>query len=227
MFDITSPPTVNLYDSLRNELIARTSVSKRKSNLNEETIGDSKSSQFLHHMQHLAGDITFDSIVRYIFLQRLLPTFHTAAVGEDIEKLARIAHNIANLNSTSIVSIFGIRNLESDPLVKNLESYQKLETELEEIAKRMHTFTSSCAFSSSRSSSRSMGINNDSPCYLHRKFGNKAYDCKSHYPCKLKERARAREKPKVIRCTSLGAVLSLLFSYERTTVIRFLVDSST
>lgn len=154
-------------------------------------------------MQHLAGDITVDSIVWYIFLQRLLPTFHTAAVGEDIEKLARIAHNIANLNSTNIVSIFGIRNLESDPLVKSLESYQKLETKLEEITKRMHTFTSSCA-TSSRPSRRSMEIMILRLIYTGG-LGIKLMTAILLTLANLKQE-RAREKPKVIRCTSLGSV---------------------
>lgn len=47
--EIISPPAVNPYDTLRDKLIARTSISQGK-NPSQLFIGDSKFSQFLHHL---------------------------------------------------------------------------------------------------------------------------------------------------------------------------------
>ncbi|XP_078051590.1 uncharacterized protein LOC144477728, partial [Augochlora pura] len=61
LFD--TPPEANTYETLKRELIQRLSVSREKKILQlleKEEIGDRKPSQFLRHMQSLAGKTVTD-----------------------------------------------------------------------------------------------------------------------------------------------------------------------
>ncbi|CAE1275403.1 unnamed protein product [Acanthosepion pharaonis] len=163
---IISPPKDKPYYKLKEELIRRTSMSRQKKLsqlLHEEQLGDSKPSQFLRRLQHLAGESNEDGIICHIFLQRLPPAYHAvlAAVGEDapVEKLAEIADNVADLTSGCTAPVSAVQTQEPDPLARLLEGQR-------------------------------------------------------------------REKPRLAtRCAGVGEVCRLLFVSDRTTGIRFLVDS--
>lgn len=105
---------------------------KSRTYCKEETVttpqlGNRKPLQFLRHLKHLAREITLDRIMWYIFLRRLLPTFHTVVIGKEtpMVKLARITDNLTDLNllrenPTIMAEISGNRNSELDPSVNFL-----------------------------------------------------------------------------------------------------------
>lgn len=98
--------------------------------LHEEQLGDSKLSQFLHRLQHLAGEGNEDDIIRHIFLQHLPSAYNTvlAVVGEDapIEKLAKIADNVADLTSGCPAPVSAVQTQEPDSLARLLEGQRRL-----------------------------------------------------------------------------------------------------
>ncbi|CAE1258975.1 unnamed protein product [Acanthosepion pharaonis] len=141
---IISPPKDKPYYKLKEELVRRTSVSRQKKLsqlLHEEQLGDSKPSQFLRRLQHLAGESNEDGIIRHIFLQRFPPVYHAvlAAVGEDapVEKLAEIADNVADLTSGCTAPVSAVQTQEPDPLARLLEGQRRLEARMEDLERRL------------------------------------------------------------------------------------------
>ena len=71
---LISPPKENRYDTLKAELIRRTSSSEQKrlqQLLTAEELGDRKPSQLLRRMQQLLGTSSLDdNILKQLFLQR-------------------------------------------------------------------------------------------------------------------------------------------------------------
>ncbi|CAE1313408.1 unnamed protein product [Acanthosepion pharaonis] len=141
---IISPPKDKPYYKLKEELVWRTSMSRQKKLsqlLHEEQLGDSKSSQFLHHLQHLAGEGNEDGIIRHIFLQHLPSAYHAvlATVGKDasVEKLAKIVDNVADLTSGCTAPVSAIQTEEPDPLARLLEAQRRLEARMEDLERRL------------------------------------------------------------------------------------------
>ena len=80
---IITPPTEKPYDVLRETVTTSVTASTHKrisQLLEQETIGDSKPSQFLKRLQKLAEGATDKSIVKHIFLQRI-PTQYKVAIA--------------------------------------------------------------------------------------------------------------------------------------------------
>lgn len=149
--------------------------------LHEEQLGDSKPSQFLRRLQHLAGESNEDGIIRHIFLQRLPPAYHAvlAAVGEDapVEKLAEIADNVADLTSGCTAPVSAVQTQEADPLAKLLEGQRRLEARMEDLERRLQKVS----IPRSQSRGRVRTVSKEPMCYLHKKFGDRANYCKP--PC--------------------------------------------
>lgn len=97
---IMNPPAERAYETLKNELIKRLSLSqehKTRRLLEHEEIGDRKPSQFLRHLRSLAGNVIGDEVLRTIWLSRL-PVFiqpHLVTrTGDPLEVLADMADAI-------------------------------------------------------------------------------------------------------------------------------------
>ncbi|CAE1171431.1 unnamed protein product [Acanthosepion pharaonis] len=156
---IISPPKDKPYYKLKEELVRRTSMSRQKKLsqlLHEEQLGDSKPS---------------------IELEKHLPSVYHAvlvAVGEDapVEKLAKIADNVADLTSRCTAPVSAVQTQEPDPLARLLEGQR-------------------------------------SPPLLLQFATGKSLGW----------------RPEATRCAGVGEVCRLLFVSDRTTGIRFLVDS--
>lgn len=181
---IICPPKDKPYYKLKEELVRRTSMSRQKKLsqlLHEEQLGDSKPSQFLRRLQHLAGESNEDGIIRHIFLQRLPPAYHAvlAAVGEDapVEKLAEIADNVADLTSGCTAPVSAVQTQEADPLAKLLEGQRRLEARMEDLERRLQKVS----IPRSQSRGRVRTVSKEPMCYLHKKFGDRANYCKP--PC--------------------------------------------
>lgn len=104
---IISPPTEKPYEVLRERVTTSVTASMHRrisQLLEQETLGDSKPSQFLKRLQKLAEGAMDKSIVKHIFLQRIPTQFKVAIAAQDdstpVEQLAVIADHIADILST-------------------------------------------------------------------------------------------------------------------------------
>lgn len=92
---ITNPPTTNKYLRLKSELIRRLSASQEKriqQLLNDEELDDRKPSQFLRHLQNLAGTSGASDFVKTLWTNRLPVNIQTVIASQisdlTVEKLA-------------------------------------------------------------------------------------------------------------------------------------------
>ena len=104
---IITPPTEKPYNVLRETVTTSVTASTHKhisQLLEQETIGDSKPSQFSKQLQKLAERATDKSIAKHIFLQRIPTQYKVAIAAQDesppVEQLAVIADYIADILST-------------------------------------------------------------------------------------------------------------------------------
>lgn len=105
---IVNPPATNKYEKLKTELISRLSASREKELkrlLIHEELGDRKPSQFLRHLQHLAGPEVHDDLLRTIWINRL-PIAIQAAIAsqptpQTLEALAGTADRVWDLTPSS------------------------------------------------------------------------------------------------------------------------------
>jgi hypothetical protein len=99
---ITSPPELDLYTKLRNELVQRLSPSREqgiRQLLTIEEMGDRKPSHFLRHLRGLAPDVPED-ILRTIWSSRLHPYIRTTLAGQQecsLDTAARCADPISEV----------------------------------------------------------------------------------------------------------------------------------
>ncbi|XP_046976470.1 uncharacterized protein LOC124542578 [Vanessa cardui] len=121
---IVSPPTSGKYEKLKAELIKRLSASqerKIKQLIMHEELGDRKPSQFLRHLQHLAGPTVPDDFIRTIWSSRLPHNLQTivasqAAMGlDDLAELADRIHDIVPNGQVASTS-------NSPPVTKEFQS---------------------------------------------------------------------------------------------------------
>ena len=125
---IITRPTEKPYDVLRETVTASVTASTHKrisQLLEQETIGDSKPSQFLKRLQKLADK----SIVKHIFLQRIPTQYKVAIAAQDesmpVEQLAVIADNIVDILSTQSPAISSAQISDRDDLLSKLMERQK------------------------------------------------------------------------------------------------------
>ena len=107
------PSTERLYDTLKEQLIGCTAMSKQKRLqllLNTEELGDRKPTQLLRHMQKLMGDKHInDSLVCKLFLQHLSANvcMVMASMGGTVSlgDLAQLADKIMEVVVQSVSSV--------------------------------------------------------------------------------------------------------------------------
>ena len=111
---ILKPPVTNQYDSLKEQLVKRTTASKRRLQqlFNSEELGDRTPSQLLRRMRQLLGDkaSTADpSFLRGLFLQHLPPNVKMVLAStsetEDLEALASLADRVAEVTTHTVSTI--------------------------------------------------------------------------------------------------------------------------
>lgn len=190
---IVNPPAKNKYDKIKFELIKRLSAShekKIKQLLTHEELGDRKPSQFLRHLQDLAGPSVPEDFIRTIWSNRLPHNIQTVLASQpthSLEQLADLADRIQELTSPCDVAASSSRGLHhshaSDEIAELKKMVQHLTLKLEE-----HTRASCGSTSRSRprerrrSPSRQRNRSNSSyknypVCWYHAKFGERARHC--------------------------------------------------
>ncbi|XP_076635464.1 uncharacterized protein LOC143348754 [Colletes latitarsis] len=91
---IDNPPTTEMYNTLKTELIRRLSGSKEQKIrhlLEHEEIGDRKPSIFLRQLQNLAGDTVTDDFLKTLWLGRLPASIQTVLLTRQKDSLAELA----------------------------------------------------------------------------------------------------------------------------------------
>lgn len=187
---IVKPPAEKRYDRIKAELIKRLSAShekKVKQLLTHEELGDRKPSQFLRHLQDLAGPSVPDDFLRSIWCNRLphnIQTVLASQSSQSLEQLADLADRIQELTSpyNVVASTHNpSRPPPSEDIMELKKMVQQLTLKLEE-----HTRGSCCSArqprpqrqSTSRQRSRSNSCYKKYPmCWYHSKFGDKAHNC--------------------------------------------------
>ena len=190
---ILNPPEATPYDTLKAQLIQHTAASAQQRLqlvFHAEQLGDRKPTQLLHRMQQLMGDSapsdpSDNSLLRELFLQRLLSNVVLASTGGDlsINYMAVMADKIMEVAAPTVSSV------STPPLPPNPEVAQLREevAELRQLISFLHvsqppTAQRSRPCSRSRHSSPSQDDSQAAVlCWYHRRFGEKATKCTS--PC--------------------------------------------
>lgn len=208
---LLNPPTQTPYDTIKAELIRRTSASEQKrlrQLLISEELGDRKPTQLLRRMHQLLGDRQLESsILKQLFVQRL-PTnvqLILASLSDtvDIESLATIADKIVEANpiqtpvsvvqpspapvaaaATTVSSTVSPDTVALHELVSKLTlQVQELTTKVSELSTHHSRGRSRSPRrrSHSRSRPRSSSSSRQALCWYHAKHGDNAVKCKP--PC--------------------------------------------
>lgn len=196
---VVTPPATGKYEKLKAELIKRLSASqerKIKQLIMHEELGDRKPSQFLRHLQHLAGPTVPAEFIRTIWSSRLPTNLQTIVASQStmsLEDVAELADRINDIvpvtgqvasTSTRPPVTTDPQNTAMDTLTKTIaELSRRLETMSMELHSRRRSQSRRSRHSSPhRSRSRSSSRPPDHPlCWYHYRFGDRARKCTQ--PC--------------------------------------------
>lgn len=200
---IESPPENDKYEKLKSELIKRLSASKErkvKQLLDHEELGDRKPSQFLRHLQHLAGSGIPEDFIRTIWTSRLpssmqtiiasqlqLPLDNLADLADRIHDIAPPSPHVASA-STSYLASSSHQNQSEDKIDQMSKQIEKLTKQVYALTMRNNRSRSPFRRNhryQNRSRSRSQSSYRKYPvCWYHAKHGSKASKCQK--PCDYK-----------------------------------------
>ncbi|XP_050505232.1 uncharacterized protein LOC126883623 [Diabrotica virgifera virgifera] len=190
---IVSPPATERYEKLKSELIKRLSASQQqkiKRLLEHEELGDRRPSQFLRHLQSLAGTTVPENIVRSLWLGRL-PASTQAILATQAKASLDAVAELADTISEAIAPRAHISEV-SNALESTIE---KLTAELAEMKIQLSSLSNAQAqantYRRNRSNSRGRPYprdrsysreRNSDICWYHYRFGDQAQKCSP--PCK-------------------------------------------
>lgn len=205
---IESPPKDNKYQTLKAELIRRLSKPREeeiRQFLDNQELGTRKPSQFLRHLQHLAGPQVPDEFIRSAWHNRLpnnIQPIIASHMDMPLEKLAELADKIIAIAAPTPPNVYAATSSSANQHAGNppdhyLTALESLARQVNELTKQvaslsMHNSRSSRSpqrrYNRSRSHSRSTQRwkenKMNSVCYYHRKFGENAIKCLT--PCSYK-----------------------------------------
>lgn len=191
---ITDPPATGAYNKLKTELIKRLSVSKErkvKQLLQSEELGDRKPSQFLRHLQHLAGPTIPEDFLRTIWTSRLPANLQTVIASRltmtlsELADLADSVHDIAPPTPQVAAASSSRADPQADMMKLIMELTKKVDALTTERHDRSRPRTRRTSSRSRSPSQRSQSNYKKFPtCWYHYKFGNQAKKCVR--PCDYK-----------------------------------------
>lgn len=190
---LTGPPS---YDILKSELIKRLSVSREnkvKQLLMHEELGNRKPSQFLRHLQHLAGPEIPEDFLKTIWTSRLPTSMQPIVASQPTLSLDALAELADRINDIAIPA----QVAATTPIVATSSAaIEVLTQQVAQLTKQVHALTTQRQNRSrqiergrrhrSRSTStRSLSSYRRYPiCWYHKKFSDKAHKCIK--PCDFK-----------------------------------------
>lgn len=197
---ITNPPADDKYGKLKAELIKRLSASqekKVKQLLTHEELGDRKPSQFLRHLQTLAGPAVPEDFLRTLWAGRLPTNIQTVVAAaqrkmslEDVAELADQVYDIAPNTPQVATTSANVSVVE-------------MSKQISELSRQVASLQSQLNNNNNGGRSRSQNRNNNrnfrnrsrskshdpSVCWYHNRFGNRATKCTE--PCNFKSSGNA------------------------------------
>ena len=176
---ILTLPAENPFDTLKDQLIKRTTASEQKrlqQLLNAEDLGDRKPSQVLRRMQQLLGDkaTSIDrSFLRELFLQRLPANIRMVLAStpdtSTLEEVAQLADKIVEVAASTTVAA-----------VHTNTDVEQLRTEVSRLTDMVKSLTTKSKTSRGRSPSPHPQ-SSSTLCWYHERFGDNARKCRP--PC--------------------------------------------
>ena len=207
---LLSPPSDHPYDTLKSELIRRTSASEQKclhQLLISEELGDRKPSQLLCKMRQLLGDkVLEDGILRQLFLQHL-PTngqliLASLTTTSSLDQRALIADNILEVAPSQPT----LATLASPPAASSFtQDLQDLHSHVNSLTSHLTTLVNALQINSHSPSHgcsptpplhapccfASTSHSNRPHCWYHMRFGPNARKCVP--PCSFDSAASTRQ----------------------------------
>ncbi|KAL0831688.1 hypothetical protein ABMA28_001235 [Loxostege sticticalis] len=192
---ITSPPATNKYERLKTELIKRLSASRErkvKQLLDHEELGDRKPSQFLRHLQHLAGPGVPEDFLRTIWTSRLPSSTQSIIASQaksPLEELADLADRIHDVvpPSPQVAAMSAASTSSSSMLDTLVQQVAALTRQVEALTTAQHRNSRPRSRTPFRSRDRSSSSRSESSykkypiCWYHAKHGSQANKCMK--PC--------------------------------------------
>lgn len=201
---LVKPPSEEPYESLKEKLVQRTTLSEQKrlqQLLTAEELGDRKPSQLLRRMSQLIGEDKLDqNILIQLFMQRMPANVQAILAGTrddmSIEQLAEIADKILEVNPTPFIahtsSVASVLSQDNSGISELRKEIADLSLQVRNLSRQVTDMKNSRprSFSRPRPRSRSSTPNrgSDTLCWYHRKFGNSATNCRS--PCTFNTEAK-------------------------------------
>ncbi|KAJ8709962.1 hypothetical protein PYW07_009328 [Mythimna separata] len=205
---IVNPPTTGKYEKLKAELIKRLSASqerKLKQLLMHEELGDRKPTQFLRHLQQLAGPTVPTDFIRSIWSSRLPANLQTIVAMQASSSLEEVAELVDKVNeivpvtrqvATTSMPVPGqvaSPQPTTDPQASTIEA---LTQSVAELSRKLEVMSAQLRHRQPRSRSRGRYRHNhyrsqsrsrdNRYCSYHNRFGDNARRCTQ--PCAYKEK---------------------------------------
>lgn len=183
---IISPPLTDKYEKLKTELIKRLSASREKQVqqlLMHEELGDRRPSQFLRHLQSLAGPNVPEDFIKTIWTSRLPHSVQTVLAAQptaSLEILSELADRIQDIvPNTPHVTSASAPGSSLDVMANEIAELRKQMQVMMDRQSRPRNRNKSRSRSKSRTDTNARKFPN---CWYHWKFGSKANKCVK--PCK-------------------------------------------
>lgn len=187
---LRNPPENEKYNSLKQALISRHSLSENKrleELLNASEIGDRSPSAFFRDMENSMGSSSFvnSHLLKRLWLRKLPEAVKVAITSshlEDIQTLLTLADNVWEVTHTSSISSIASKPSasSSNREDKLIEAINALSIEVSSLKKnfseRRRNF-GGYQGGRSRSRSRSRSRQNRNYCWYHTNFGDRASKC--------------------------------------------------
>ncbi|KAH7973676.1 hypothetical protein HPB49_003818 [Dermacentor silvarum] len=193
---LANPPTANLYEHLKNELIDRLSLSEDQKvrQLQPAELAERKPSQLLRHMRALVGNMEVpDSLLQALWLQGLPPHVHTILQDQltlPLDQLAGVANRVIEVSLPQLSPT--VQTVAATPNTTELERrIDDINRQLSSIQRRLdqHSPTHHSQ-SRGRNTVPSQQPGDDDRCYYHRRFGDRARQSRS--PCSAGHKGNAK-----------------------------------
>lgn len=192
---IINPPAEDKYKTLKAKLIERLSATEEqrvRQLLNDEELGDRKPSQFLRHLQSLAGSAfpQDNNLLRQLWLRRLPSSTQAILAAQSemsLDKLADLADKITEVTqSPSSFAINASSSPSYDSLLEKIDALSKQVAQLSTLIPSRRPRSSSKAKSTDRARDSSKAkLKEAGWCWYHTKFQKNASKCIP--PCSFQE----------------------------------------
>lgn len=147
---MTSPPATGKYAKLKTELIRRLGISqdqKTRELLENQHMQDRTPSQFLRHLQSLAGNVFSGDALRTIWTSRLptnMQMILATQADSTLEKVAELADTIASASPRNYVSETAAQNTATNyvqPMEAMAQQISMLTARIAELTTRLDAAT--------------------------------------------------------------------------------------